>query len=110
MPTFGFQGASRHGTLDASWKSGASSAASRRAEAGPQPQWRAPPGLKADGCGGRERGPEGPLFHNPAPRHGCTKTPATQLVHNPSRGRRMKTAQTHDWWPTSRPVRFMAIA
>jgi len=47
------------------------------------------PGLKADGCGGRERGPEGPLFHNPAPRHGCTKTPAMQLVHNPSRGRRM---------------------
>jgi len=38
------------------------------------------------------------------------KRPATQLVHNPSRGRKMKTAQTHDWGPTSQPVRFMAIA
>jgi len=52
MPTVGFQGASRHGSLDASRKSGASSAASQRADAG---------------RGGRERGPEGPLLHSTAP-------------------------------------------
>jgi len=31
------------------------------------------------------------------------KRPATQLVHNPSRGRRMKTAQTHDWGQPAGP-------